>query len=171
MYIGEKLKQLRRYYGYSQSDLSKRLDVPQTSISNYEQQNEATGMLEYIYKLCTFLKIPVAEFFVDDVKDFGNNLPSYITPADAATLKVLNTAIDIKTRIEIKTAFVHIMKALISRPLSEMIQLPEIQELIDKEEEKLKNEPPSLEFQKFIDEEKRELEAMISKKKEDVKKD
>jgi len=129
MNIGDKLKYLREHYGYSQSELAKKTGIPQRSISNYETINEPTGILEYIIQFCDLLNLPVAEFFMEDVKDLKRDLPEYITPSDAAILKVLNTAVDAKTRIEVKSAFVHIMKAVLVKYQDKLGHMPEYKKL------------------------------------------
>jgi len=129
MNIGDKLRSLREYYGYTQSELGRKLEVPPRNISNYETIVEPTGVLEYIVQFCDFLKIPVAEFFIEDVEDLKRDLPDYITPADAAILKVLNTAVDAKTRIEVKSAFVHIMKAVLVKYQDKLGHMPEYKKL------------------------------------------
>jgi len=129
MNLGEKLKQMRKHYGYSQSDLSRLLEVPQTSISNYESQSEVTGMLDYIYKFCEILKIPVADIFIEDLSTLKKNLPDYITIEDAAMFKILNTAIDQKTRMEVKSAFVNIMKAVLIQYADRLEHMPEYKKL------------------------------------------
>ena len=129
MNIGEKLRQLRTCYGYSQKDLSRLTNTPQTSISNYEGQDELSGILEYIFKLCELIKIPFHEFFLNDVEQIKKDLPSYITPSDAAVLRILNTSIDIKARIEIKEAFLHIMKAVLVNYADKLGHMPEYRAL------------------------------------------
>lgn len=139
MDIGEKLKKLREDYGYSQSELSRLLNVPQTSISNYEAKNEISGVLEYIYKLCKITNMPVAEFFMEKESDKNRKLPSYITPANAAMLKILNTQVDIKTRIKVEEAFVHILEAILVQYGDRLQHLPEYQEIFGgKEKQSLK---------------------------------
>jgi transcriptional regulator with XRE-family HTH domain len=113
MDVGEKLKKLREDYGYNQNELSKLLDVPQRSISNYEARNEITGVLDYIFRLCKITNMPVAEFFMEDMSAVSKELPSYITPQNAAMLKILNTQVDIKTRIKVEEAFVSILEAIV----------------------------------------------------------
>jgi len=129
MNIGDKIKNMREYYGYSQTDIAKSLNVTQRNISYYESMPVATGILEFIVEFCEFLKIPLAEFFIEDVEDLKKELPDYITPSDAAILKVLNTAVDTKTRIEVKEAFVHIMKAVLVRYEDRLKHMPEFKKL------------------------------------------
>jgi len=136
MNIGEKLKSLREHYGYTQTDLSKRLDIPQRNISNWESTTEPIGILDYILKFCNLLNMPVAEFFIEKIEDLKKDLPDYITPEDAAILKVLNTAVDIKTRIEVKSAFVHIMKAILVQHKDRLGHMPELQRLFSETEYK-----------------------------------
>lgn len=131
MNLGEKLKQIRKHYGYSQSELSRVLEIPQTSISNYESQSEVSGMLDYIYKFCEKLNIPVAEFFMEDLNALKKDLPDYISLEDAAMFKILNTQIDPKVRVEIKSAFVNIMKAILIRYEDQLSHMPEYKKLFE----------------------------------------
>ncbi len=130
--MGEKLKYLREYYGYSQSKLSKMLGIPQTSISNYEQQDEVSGMLDYIHKICKLFNIPVHEFFMNDISkgEYDEKLPSHITPEWNEALKILNTQVDIKTRIEVTKAFIQIMKITLSKYSDRLKDNPEYQKLM-----------------------------------------
>jgi transcriptional regulator with XRE-family HTH domain len=142
MNIGDKIKNMREYYGYSQTDIAKFLNVTQRNISYYESMQAATGILEYIIQFCEFLKIPIAEFFMEDVEDLKRELPDYITPADAAIFKVLNTSVDLKTRIEVKEAFVHIMKAVLVRYEDRLKHMPEYKKLFgDTEYDSSQTEP------------------------------
>jgi len=134
MNIGDKLKNLRKHYGFSQNDIAKKLEMSQHNVSYYESQNELSGLLEYIYKFCLMLNIPVADFFLEDIDELKKDLPDYITPADAAILKVLNTAVDAKTRIEVKSAFVHIMKAVLVKYQDKLGHMPEFKKLFGDEE-------------------------------------
>jgi len=134
MNIGDKLRSLREYYGYTQSELGRKLEVPPRNISNYETIVEPTGVLEYIVQFCDFLKIPVAEFFMEDVEDLKRDLPDYITPADAAVFKILNTAIDAKTRIEVKQVFIHTMKVALMQYKDKLQHMPEFKKLFGEEE-------------------------------------
>lgn len=129
MNIGDKLRSLREYYGYSQSELGRHLEIPPRNISNYETISEPTGVLDYITKFCIFFKMPVAEFFMEDLEDLKNKLPDYITPADAAVLKILNTAIDPKSRIEIKKVFIHAMKAVLVMNQEKLGHMPEYRKI------------------------------------------
>jgi transcriptional regulator with XRE-family HTH domain len=131
MNIGDKLRSLREYYGYTQSDLGRHLNIAPRNISNYETVSEPTGVLDYITDFCAFFKIPVAEFFMEDVEDLKRELPDYITPSDAAILKILNTSVDVKTRNEVKSAFVHIMKAVLVRYEDRLKHMPEYQKLFE----------------------------------------
>lgn len=129
MNLGEKLKSLRKYYGYTQTDLEKRLDIPQKNISNYESTSEPFGMLEYILKFCALINIPVAEFFMENIEDLKRELPDYITPSDAAILKILNTSVDIKIRIHVKQAYANIIKAILVQYEDKLGHLPEFRAL------------------------------------------
>lgn len=113
MMIGDKLRSIREYYGHSQTYVGKSIDVPVRNISNYEDTEEVSGVLSYIFKLCAFYKIPVHEFFIEDDKKLKEKLPDFITPEDAEILKILNTAVDIKMRIEVKKLFVQAMKIVL----------------------------------------------------------
>jgi len=129
MNIGEKLKALRKHYGFTQTELEKRLNILQKNISNYETISEPSGVLEYIIKFCALINLPVEEFFMEDVEDLKRKLPDYITPSDAAILKILNTAVDVKTRIEVKQVFIHTMKAVLMQYQDKLGHMPEFKKL------------------------------------------
>ena len=129
MNIGEQLKVLREHSGYSQSELAKKLDVPQTSISNFESRQDLNGILDYIFKLCTFIDMPVFEFFMKYDKISKKDLPPYITKDDAEIFKILNTAVDIKTRIEVKKLFVQTMKIVLLQSADKIKHMPEFKAL------------------------------------------
>ncbi len=135
MNIGDKLKNLRKHYGFSQSDLADKLQISQNNISYYESMSDATGLLEHIIKFCELFKIPVVDFFIEDMEDLKQTLPDYITPSDAAILKILNTQVDIKTRIEVKEAFVHIMKAVLVKYQDRLSHMPEFQKIFGDEKD------------------------------------
>lgn len=141
MNIGEKLKTLRKHYGYSQLELAEKLQISQNNISYYESMSESTGLLDHIIKFCTLFHIPVAEFFMEDVEELKKDLPDYITPSDAAILKILNTSVDIKTRNEVKSAFVHIMKAILIRYEDRLKHMPEYYKIFGDTEVSIAAEP------------------------------
>jgi len=134
MNIGEKLKSLRKHYGFTQAQLEEKLGVLQKNISNYESTNEPGGVLDYILKFCDLINMPVEEFFMEDLDDLKRKLPDYITPADAAVLKILNTAIDAKTRIEVKQVFIHTMKVALMQYKDKLQHMPEFKKLFGEED-------------------------------------
>lgn len=130
MNIGEKLKTLREYYGYNQTELAGILDTSQRNISNYESSSEVTGLLAYIIKFCDYFNIPVSELFIDNIRDIKNTIPGFITPEDALLLKFINTKMDEETKVEIKTAFKYIVKAVAGRS-EKLKNLPEYKNLYE----------------------------------------
>jgi len=130
MKIGDKLKKLREYHGFSQSDIGRRLEIAPRNISNYETVDEISGMLDYVLRFCDLINMPVAEFFMEDMSTITKELPSYITPANAAMLKILNTQVDIKTRIKVEEAFVCILEAILVQYGDRLQHLPEHQEIL-----------------------------------------
>ena len=131
MELGDRLKTLRKHYGYSQTDIAEKLNTSQHNVSYYESNIELTGLLDYIYKFCLYFRIPVYEFFMTEPEDYKRVLPDYITPTDAAVLRILNTSIDIKARLEIKEAFMHIMKAVLVNYADKLGHMPEYQALFE----------------------------------------
>lgn len=127
--IGEKLKQIREYLGYSQNEISKVLDVPQRSISNYESTEDISGLLDYIYKICRLANKPLSEFFIEDIPDLKTTLPPYITPEDAALFKIINTGVDAETQVEIKKAFIQVARAILLNKSDRLKNMPEYREL------------------------------------------
>lgn len=130
MKIGEKLKSLRKYYGFSQAGIADKLNISQNNISYYESMIEITGLLDYITRFCDLINMPVAEFFMEDMSTITKELPSYITPANAAMFKILNTRVDIKTRIKVEEAFVCILEAILMQYGDRLHHLPEYQEIL-----------------------------------------
>lgn len=157
MNIGDKLKHLREYYGYSQNELSKVLGVPQRSISNYEAQDDVAGLLEYIFKVCTKFNIPVSQFFLEDEqKNTSKSLPDYITHEQAELLKILNTKIDVQTRIQVTKIFIEVMKGILLQQKDKFKHLPEFQELFGDIEYKEPEEKTPSDLSKVADGEKKD---------------
>lgn len=129
MNIGKKLKYLREYYGYNQTELAEILGTSQRNISNYESYSEISGLLAYIFKLCNFFKIPVSDFFIESSQDIKNRLPDYIKPDDLTLLKIINTGFDAKTQTEIKKIFIQITKVAIDNNSEKIKNMPEYHEL------------------------------------------
>jgi transcriptional regulator with XRE-family HTH domain len=126
--IGNKLKLIREFLGYSQNEISKVLEVPQRSISNYESTEDISGLLEYISKICKLANKPLSEFFTEDTPDLSITMPAYIKPEDAALLKIINTSVDIETQVEIKKIFVQITKAILMNKSGRLKNIPEYKE-------------------------------------------
>ncbi len=129
MKLGDKLKNLREHYGYSQTQIANVLDTSQRNVSNYESTEEITGLLDYIFKFCRYFKIPVSEFFIENISDLKNTLPDYIKPEDAALIKIINTGVDIQTQIEIKKAFIQVARAILINKSDRIKDMPEYKEL------------------------------------------
>jgi transcriptional regulator with XRE-family HTH domain len=127
--IGDKLKIIREYLGYSQNEISKVLEVPQRSISNYESTEDISGLLGYISKICSLANKPLNEFFLEDTPILTSTMPAYITPEDAALLKIINTSVDVETQIEIKKAFVQITKAILMNKSGRLKNIPEYKKI------------------------------------------
>lgn len=133
MNVGEKLKSLREYYGYSQNDIAKLLNTTQRNVSYYESMTEVTGLLEYVMKLCGIFKMPVKDFFIENISELKKELPDYIEPEQAALLKILNTSVDVKTRIQVLKVFTEVMKTVLLQHESRLKHLPEFRELFKNE--------------------------------------
>lgn len=127
--INAKLKQLREYLGYSQNEISKVVDIPQRTISDYESGEEISGILAYIVKICKLANISVSEFFNEETSCTDKILPPYITPTDLALLKIINKGTDPQTQIEIKKAFIQVAKAILINKADKLKHMPEYKEL------------------------------------------
>ena len=124
---GKKLKNLREHYGYSQRELAEKLDIPSTTLSFWERADYPS--LEGIIKFCGVFNMSLWEFFIDDYNEMKKILPSFITTDDAAILHLLNNHIDTETRMQVKRAFVEIMKLVLLNKQDNMKHLPEFQQL------------------------------------------
>lgn len=129
MNIGEKLKHLREFYGYNQTELARILGTSQRNISNYESSVDTTGLLSYIFKLCNYLKIPVSEFFIDNAEDLKKTLPYFIKPEDVMLMNIINTEMDEETQAEIKKAFKQITKIVLMNKPGKLKNIPAYKEL------------------------------------------
>jgi transcriptional regulator with XRE-family HTH domain len=125
MDIGKKLKTLRLQTGYSQTELAKILDVSQRNISYYESTEELSGLLDYIFRICSLMNITVSEFFINEIDELQKKIPDYIKPDDAALFKIINTTVDPEIQAEIKKAFIHIVRSILLKKSDKLKNLPE----------------------------------------------
>ena len=126
---GEKLKKLREYYGYSQRELAAKIETNQANISFWE--NSDYPSLEGIIKICEFFKVSLWEFFIDDFEEFKKVLPDFIEPSDAAVIKLVNTRMDIETRIQVKKVFLDVVKLALAKDKDKLKELPEYKALFE----------------------------------------
>ncbi|HOP27919.1 MAG TPA: helix-turn-helix transcriptional regulator [Spirochaetota bacterium] len=129
---GEKLKKIRDYYGYSQRDLADKLEVPYSTLSFWERADYPS--LEGIVKICEFFKINIWEFFIEDFEEFKKILPDFIETSDAAVMKLVNTRMDIETRIQVKKMFLDIVKLALAKDKDKLKDLPEYKALFGEEQ-------------------------------------
>ncbi len=106
--LGEKLKNIREKLDLSQTDLSRITKFSQSSISNFEKQDNPD--LLYVRRLCDYAKIPVWQLFIEENTDTSAMRPPYITEDDDQILKVLNTQIGEEDRIVVKRICVDALK-------------------------------------------------------------
>ena len=133
MNIGEKLRTLRDFYGYNQVEIAEKTGTTQRNVSYYEATNEVTGLLDYIIKFCSCINIPVSDFFIEDINELKRELPDYITPEDAALIKLINTAVETDIQLEIKKSFTHIVRAILINKADKLKHLPEYKALFGEE--------------------------------------
>ena len=128
---GDKLRILRDYYGHSQRELADKLDIPSTTISSWERTEYPS--LEGIIKICDFYKVSLWEFFIDDLEEFKKILPDFIEPSDAAVMKLVNTRMDVETRIQVKKMFLDVVKLALAKDKDKLKDLPEYKALFGEE--------------------------------------
>lgn len=124
---GSKIKSMIKESGLTLKEISEKMDIPASTISSWYKSEYPP--LEAIIKLCEFFGISVAEFFWDDSGELKKELPYYITKSDADILKILNTSIDPKTRIEIKHIFAGMLKIALLQHSDKIKHSPEFKEL------------------------------------------
>ena len=130
--FGEKIKKLREHYGYSQREFAEKLGVPSTTLSFWERADYPS--LEGIIKVCATFSMNLWEFFVDDYGQIKKTLPDFINADDAALLKILNTRLDRETRIQVKKAFLEIMKLALLKDKEKYLNTPEYKLLFNPSE-------------------------------------
>lgn len=128
---GSKLKGMIKESGYTLKQISEKIDVPASTIATWYRSEYPP--LEGIVKMCNFFNIELSDFFADETKT-KSTLPEYITQSDAAALKILNTAIDPKSRVEIKKMYIHAMKAVLVMYKDKLGHMPEFKKLFEDEE-------------------------------------
>ena len=67
MQIGNKIREYRKNHGYTQRELSKRLDVSRSYLSDVEN-GRVRGSVEFMSRVSVVLDIPVTELIDFDVK-------------------------------------------------------------------------------------------------------
>ena len=82
--VGERLTYLRKYYGYSQKDISIILDVTQGTVSKYEVGTRPIPT-EVIDKLAVMYKVP-AEFIEQGIEKPNVEEFQWISPEDIVQL-------------------------------------------------------------------------------------
>ncbi|NHM28886.1 MULTISPECIES: helix-turn-helix domain-containing protein [Desulfofundulus] len=82
MNVGERIRELRKRYGLTASELGELLGVSQAQVSRYEKgQNEIP--LSTLERFCTILGITLPEFFAEGA--FVTPIPPHLRPLiDAA---------------------------------------------------------------------------------------
>ena len=120
---GEKIRKMREYYGYSQRELAEKINIPSTTLSFWERAEYPS--LEGIIKICGVFKIKLWEFFIEDYSEVKKILPDFIAADDAALLRLLNTQVEIKTRIQVKKTFLEIIKLVLNKESEKYKHMPE----------------------------------------------
>lgn len=67
MKYGKKLKWLIKNKGFSQKDIALKLDIPESTLSNWITKDNPD--IESIEAVCRALKVPLSHFFSDPDKD------------------------------------------------------------------------------------------------------
>lgn len=140
MEYGSKIRQLIKDSGYSLQEVSEKIGVPAPTIAHWYKS--IYPPLEQIVKICEFFKIELWEFFLDNPAKLNKYLPDYIKAEDAAILKILNTSVDVKMRVEVKKIFVQSLKLIVLQNAAKYRHMPEFQALFpdyeyQEQEEKL----------------------------------
>lgn len=140
MEYGTKLKKLVKDSGLTLQEISEGISVPPSTIVGWYKT--IYPPLEQIVKMCNFFKIELWEFFLDNPAKLNKYMPDYIKAEDAAILKILNTSVDVKTRVEVKKLFVQAMKLILLQNAAKYRHMPEFQALFpdyeyQEQEEKL----------------------------------
>jgi hypothetical protein len=60
------------------------------------------------------------------LKSFKKILPDFIEPSDAAVMKLVNTRMDIETRIQVKKMFLDVVKLALAKDKDKLKDLPNI---------------------------------------------
>ena len=87
--IGEVLKELRVFHGYTQKDLSKELSITSQAYSNYEK-NKRTPDLETVYKIAQFYGKTIDQLIsyrytkqIEDSRNYAANPSLYRAVSDS----------------------------------------------------------------------------------------
>lgn len=118
---------MREHYGYSQRELAEKIGIPSTTLSFWERSEYPS--LEGIIKICEVFKLNLWEFFIDDYSGIKKTLPDHITSDDSALLRLLNTEVNIETRIQVKKAFLEILKLVLMHKSNDLSYMPEYRHL------------------------------------------
>ncbi|MCP4131048.1 MAG: helix-turn-helix domain-containing protein [bacterium] len=88
---GKKIKEYRKEKNLSQAELAEKTQMGQTSISAWEKS--AYPPLEFIEKSLEVLKpeLLLWEFFIEDLNQLNNYIPSWIKPDQLEFLKKFNS--------------------------------------------------------------------------------
>ena len=74
--IGYKIKSLRKSLGISQKEMAKRLDIPYSTYSNYENNNREPNS-DIIKKICKILNVSTFELIADEKLSENQELFNY----------------------------------------------------------------------------------------------
>ena len=74
--IGKRIKQVRIKSGISQKDMAKRLGIPESSWSNYENEIREPG-INLIYSFCKEMGITIDELIRMEIMTIGENIKKY----------------------------------------------------------------------------------------------
>lgn len=93
--LTERLKSLRKYYGYKQADVAATLDISRQSYSHYET-GKRTPSHEVLFKLSKFYNISLDELVADTIPVdsdlfFTTPMPNYTAEVSTEYLSHFNT--------------------------------------------------------------------------------
>jgi len=100
---GERVKEIREKYSIDQTELAKRLNVHQPSLSALEKNTYPS--LKRIEEICKVLGIELWQFFLDDESKSNNLKPSWLSGNLEEALRLLFTDVSAEEREAILHVF------------------------------------------------------------------
>jgi transcriptional regulator with XRE-family HTH domain len=94
--IGERIKRLRGWKGWSQKKLADAMGITQSSLSTIE--SSIFPPLERIYQICSILDYQPWKLFIEEPDALKEYMPEWMTKQDIEMLYIINTMLDPETR-------------------------------------------------------------------------